>query len=117
MLTTRDLSRPIMFHVCRDRTLTYRQLGEPVFNDVALPVFSVDTIEEAEELQVMVCECVRDAYHPSMPNKPWYKIYMGTYLVDLEVEDLERVTDKLKGAYKMIKENKERNEKDSDNGC
>ncbi len=111
MLITSDLARPIMFHCCRDRTLTYRQPGDPVFNDVVLPVFSVDTIEEAEELQILVCECVPDE-HPSMPNKPWYKIYMGLgvfgYPDDLDLDHLEQVTEDLRKAYKMIKKNKER---------
>ena len=103
-----DLSRPILFHCCRDRTLTYRQPGEPVFNDIALPVFSVDTIEEAEELQILVCERVH-VNHPAMPNKPWYKIYMGLgefgYPFDLELDHLEQVTEDLRKVYKMIKKN------------
>ena len=114
-----DLSRPIMFHCCRDRTLTYRKKGEAVFNVVALPVFSVDTIEEAEELQVMVCQRAYGS-HPLMPNEPWYKIHISLgefiYLADLDLDDLENVTDKLREGYQMIKENKDRNEKDSDNG-
>lgn len=33
-------SRPVMLHVCKDGTVSYRMPGEPVFNGVALPVFS-----------------------------------------------------------------------------
>lgn len=67
-------TRPIMLHVCKDGTVTYRDKtkGEKVFNGVALPVFSVDTIEEARRIQTRFC---RKQYtrHPHR-NGPedWY---------------------------------------------
>jgi len=94
-----DYSRPIMIHVCKDGTVTYRRPGEAVFNGVALPVFSVNTPEQAEAIQVRFC---RRQYgeHPQMPGEIWYRL---SHLGDgsdpasrpsgmLDFEDLEGVT-------------------------
>lgn len=90
--TTDDLrdayKRRYMIHVCKDGTVTYRdtEAGEKVFNGRALPVFSVDTIEDAKSIQVRFCR-LQYGSHPLMPGKPWYKLneFSG------EVEDLDRV--------------------------
>lgn len=86
-----DFSRPVMIHVCKDGTISYRTKAEPVFNGVAMPVFSVDTIEQALDAQVMFG---RKQYvdHPQLPGRPWYKWtgFPGT------VEALDKVTDRLR---------------------
>ena len=66
-------NRPIVIHICKDGTISYRTRKEKVFNSVALPVFTVDTVEQAEAIQIRFG---RRAYteHPQMPGKPWYKL-------------------------------------------
>jgi hypothetical protein len=98
------LSRRFMIHVCKDGTVTYRDtsLREPVFNGVALPVFSCDTAEQAEALQVfgqfLVIRFCRRGYEPlpQQPGRPWYRLSTlgeGVPLFRaLELEDLEKVT-------------------------
>lgn len=94
-----DYIRPIMIHVCKDGTVTYRRPGEAVFNGVALAVFSVNTPEQAEAIQVRFC---RRQYvdHPQMPGKIWYRLSRlgdGSDPANrpsgmLDFEDLEGVT-------------------------
>ncbi len=80
--------RRYMIHVCKDGTVTYRDAvaREKVFNGRALPVFSVDTIAEAEAIQVRFCK-LQYGSHPLMPGKPWYRLneFSG------ELKDLDRV--------------------------
>ena len=81
--------RPIMLHVCKDGTVTYRdkRKREKVFNGVALPVLSVDTVEEAERIQVRFCRLQYGRHpHPRGPER-WYTLtqFAG------EIEDLDRV--------------------------
>lgn len=82
--------RRYMIHVCADGTVTYRDTvtKEKVFNGVALPVLSVDTIEEAQAIQTRFCK-LQYGSHPLMPGKPWYKVFP----FDGELEDLYRVRD------------------------
>lgn len=90
--TTDDLrdayKRRYMIHVCKDGTVTYRDTvtGEKVFNGRALPVFSVDTPEEAKRIQICFCR-LQYKKHPLMPDRPWFKLneFSG------ELEDLDRV--------------------------
>lgn len=78
-----DLSRDIKIHICRDGTFTYRSDDEPVFNGVAIPVYSVDTKEEAERLQTLMCSRNR-LEHPLLPDQPWmYIAGFGGELEDL----------------------------------
>lgn len=94
-----DLSRPIVIHVCKDRTISYRCRGEAVFNGRALPVFSVETEEQARAIQTRFG---RRQYreHPLMPGKPWFVLSTLGNGVDpalrgdgtLELEDLGAVT-------------------------
>lgn len=94
-----DYMRPIMVHVCRDGTVTFRRRDEPVFNGRALPVFSVNTPEEAEAIQVRFCRAQWKA-HPLMPGKTWYRLsclYDGTDPAHrgdgmIEPEDLDGIT-------------------------
>lgn len=91
-----DFARPIMIHVCKDGTISFRDKSkrEKVFNGVALPVFSVDTVEQAEAVQVRFG---RHQYteHPQMPGKPWYRwTNFGGQL-----EDLDRVSTDIRDFY------------------
>lgn len=81
--------RPIMLHVCKDGTVSYRDASkhEKVFNGAALPVFSVDTVDEAEQIQVRFCRKMYST-HPLMPGKPWYIFNDFTG----DVDDLDFVT-------------------------
>lgn len=82
--------RRYMVHVCKDGTVTYRDTvtKEKVFNDVALPAFSVDTVEEAQAIQTRFCK-LQYGSHPLMPGKPWYKVFPFSG----ELEDLDRIRD------------------------
>ena len=84
---TRHLLRPIMIHICKDGTISYRHPYEPVFNLAALPVFSVSTVQQAKDIQVMF-GVKQYIAHPDMPGQPWYRWtnFSG------EVEALEDVT-------------------------
>lgn len=72
-VTKEDLNRRIVVHICRDGTISYRERGTPVFNGRALPVFTVDTIQQAEAIQVRFG---RRQYveHPQIPGKPWFRL-------------------------------------------
>jgi hypothetical protein len=98
------LARPIMVHVCKDRTLSYRQRGQPSFNGRALPVFSVETEEEAEDLLILVGTRVH-ADHPQLPaGRPWLKLFNGLApgKPSLDVQDLGQAGAILEGAYSLI---------------
>ena len=98
--TSSDFARPIMIHVCKDGTVTFRRRDKPVFNGIALPVFSVETIAEAQALQVHFCRAQWDQ-HPLLPGKIWYRLARlgdGTDPAHrpgglLEFEDLTGVTE------------------------
>lgn len=94
-------NRRFMIHVCKDGTVTYRDksIGEKVFNGRALPVFSVDTAEEAERIQVRFCK-LQYGHHPLMPSRPWYKLFPFSG----ELEDLDRVRNMFAEFYKGMKE-------------
>jgi hypothetical protein len=68
--TPNHLSRRFMIHVCKDGTITYRDTStrEHVFNGIALPVFSVDTVAQAQALQVRFGRLAHEE-HPLMPGK------------------------------------------------
>lgn len=93
------LDRPILIHCCKDGTITYRTRKQKVFNGVALPVFSVDTVEQAKELQVRFC-CLAYGEHPKMPGQSWYKLtdFAGTF------QDLYRVGEMLEAWYCEMEE-------------
>ncbi len=66
-----DFSRPIRIDLCRDGTITYQPQGRPSFNGAALPVFSVNTEEQAKALQIRFGQ-LQYTSHPKMPGKPWF---------------------------------------------
>jgi hypothetical protein len=94
MLGKDYFSRPILIHICKDGTISYRTRTQPVFNGRALAVFSVDTEQQAEDVQVLFG---RKQYeeHPEIPGKAWYRWndFRG------EVDDLERVGDMIRSMY------------------
>jgi hypothetical protein len=67
-----ELNHPIIIFVCKDGTVTYERLGKPAFNRVALPVHSVDTVEEAETIQVALCR--RQHINHPKTGKAWYTL-------------------------------------------
>jgi len=100
VVTRDDFQHRFMIHVCKDGTVTYRDAHkrERIFNDVALPVLSVDTEQQAKDIQVYFC---RRQYgeHPLMPDKPWYRLSVLSDGSDpalrkdglLEIDDLEGI--------------------------
>src|SRR3954462_15170001 len=99
-MTKTMLDKPVLIHCCKDRTLTYRTRDEPIFNDVALPVYSVDSKEEAERL-INTVGVLQYEEHPLLPGRPWRKIDID-FKRHLEIEDLSAVTEKLDRVYKAI---------------
>jgi len=102
-------SRTVLIHICKDKTLSYRTRRELIFNGVALPVFSVDTAEEAEALFVLVGR-VQHMEHPLLPGKIWYKMTLDGQLDFkryLDLEDLPAVTAKLQSRYALLKRSSE----------
>lgn len=89
-----DFSRPVYIHICRDGTISYRRRGEKVFNGVALPVFTVDNVEQAEAAQTRFGRLQYIA-HPLLPGKPWYRWtdFSG------DVDDLDKVSDAIRAYY------------------
>ena len=95
-----DFARPILIHVCKDGTVTFRRRNEPVFNGIALPVYSVETIEDARAIQAHFCRAQWHE-HPLMPGRIWYRLARlgdGTDLAHrpgglLKLEDLVGVTE------------------------
>lgn len=93
------LDKDILIHVCQDRTITYRTKDEPVFNGVALPVWSVDTKARAEAIITLLC--VRNhEEHPLLPGQNWYSIPMENQY--LQYSDLAKVTQKFKDADEWL---------------
>lgn len=93
-----DFRRPVMIHICKeDGTISYRRKGKPVFNGVALPVFSVDTEEQAEAIQIRFGR-LQYVEHPAMPGRPWYRWTD----FDGKLESLDRVTETLRHFYTAL---------------
>ena len=95
-----DLNRAVTIHICKDGTVTYRMKGQKAFNGIAFPVFSVDTEQQAKDLQTRFCR-LSTFHHPKMkPQEKWYKLSNlpdGTDLAlrpeaVLELEDLKGIT-------------------------
>lgn len=89
----RDFSRPITIHICKDGTISYRAKHEPIFNGVALPVFTVNTVQQAQDIQVMYGR-KQWTDHPDMaPGQSWYRWtdFSG------DVDALDGITETLRG--------------------
>jgi hypothetical protein len=96
------LGKKVLIHICKDRTLTYRTRDEPIFNGVALPIYSVDSKEEAEGLILMTCKA-QYKEHPLLPGQTWYKLFPGFEYEPIQLEDLPRLSDHLAKAYEFRK--------------
>jgi len=99
-----NLSKAWIIRCCRDRTLTITKRGEPAFNGVALPIYSVDTEQEARDLVVCTCR-VQYQEHPDLPDQPWRKITLDGQLdfkPYLDPEDLDAVHAKLDRVFKLL---------------
>jgi hypothetical protein len=100
-----DLDRHVLIHICKDKTLSYRTRKQPIFNKVAIPVFSVNSNKEARSLLMLVG---RQQYteHPLMPGQPWFKMTLPgslDYQEHLELSDLEEVAVRLRERYALIR--------------
>lgn len=89
-----DIGRPVVIHLCKDGTISYRRKHEPVFNGVALPVFTVDNEEQAQAVQIRFGR-LQWHEHPQMPGKAWYRWtdFSGN------ADDLDAISDKLRAFY------------------
>ena len=99
-----ELSRSIFIDCCKDRTLTYRHRSKKTFNNIAIPVFSVDDEETAQKLIRMVGR-LQYQEHPKLPNQGWFKVTLDGELdfkAFLDIEDLEAVTYKLAKVFSLI---------------
>lgn len=95
---TMNLSRPILIHVCKDGTISYRTRKQKVFNGRALPICSVETEKDAQSLQIRFGSR-QWTEHPQMRGKIWYRLSVlpdgmplclrGNSL--LEIEDLDGI--------------------------
>ena len=97
------LEKKILIHVCKDRTLSYRNRLQPIFNGVAIPIYSVDSVDEARSLIRLVSKAQYEE-HPLIPGDTWYKIDMGIGVVYLD-EDLHQLGDvqrKLHEGYQLM---------------
>lgn len=94
-----DMNRPVKIHVCKDGTITYRRAGKPVFNNRALPFFSVNTEEEAQTLQVLLCSSQYEE-HPDLPGQTWYRHWQ----FGGELEDIQALTETFNNAYEKIRD-------------
>lgn len=92
-----QMKRPILMFVCKDGTLTYGPRGKKPFNGVALPVFSVDTMLEANYLQVTLCRR-QYAKHPLLPSQPWYVLTR----FDGNVESLDGVAQEMASVMERL---------------
>lgn len=97
------LKKAVLIHVCKDKTLSYRTRNQKVFNGVALPVYSVNSQHEAEQL-ILTVGSKQYAEHPQIPRRPWYKLSTGQFIFKryLELDDLDEVTKVLDERYKML---------------
>lgn len=103
-MTDRNFDRPIMIHVCKDGTVSYRdkRTKTKVFNGRALPVFSVDTVEEAKLIQVRFCRLQYGRHPQAKPNTGTDNWYILTQFSG-ELEDLDRIAAEFAAFYATLK--------------
>jgi|ERR1041385_4964685 hypothetical protein len=63
-------NRPILMDISKDGTITFRSRKAASYLG-AIPVFSVDTEEEARRLLTYLCT-EQDRDHPGLPGMRWY---------------------------------------------
>lgn len=104
-INTDYLKYPWVLCCCRDRTITVREWGKMSFNNVAIPVYSVPTFEEAQDLQILCCELVPHQHPRMKPGQPWYKLTAMNirekfnFKLYLDPEDIKDVSDFLHRRY------------------
>lgn len=104
-LNREHFKRPVFIHVCKDKTLSYRRAGQPIFNGAALPAFTVEDEAEAQALLVLVGRAQYEE-HPLLPRKTWYKITLDgdlDFKRYLDLEDMDAVSAKLAERYALMK--------------
>lgn len=88
-LTVPNFDRAVLIDVCKDGTISYRTRAkrEGRLNNAALPVFSVNTVEEAMRLQVHF-GAKQYTSHPEQPTRDWFvwPAFSGT------IEQLDELT-------------------------
>lgn len=88
-----DLGRAVLIDICKDGSVSFRRRNsnDRRLNDAALPVFSVDTVEQARDLQVLFCTRQHEP-HP-FDGRAWYVLpYFSGNISDLaEVADMFRL--------------------------
>jgi hypothetical protein len=103
------LQAPVLIDVCKDGTISYRlkhgKRGR--LNDAALPFYSVESEEEAAELQVALCK-LQYTSHPERPGEAWYRfINHHTWVWSGMVGDIERLTALFDEVYWSIRDRKD----------
>ena len=66
------LDRKILIDICKDGTISYRERGGYRLNNAALPVFSVDTVEDAKRLQARFCTLQYDRHPDPKGPEQWF---------------------------------------------
>ncbi len=90
--------RPIMMDISKDGTITYRPRAATVFGN-AIPIFSVDTEEEARRMLTYLCtEQTRE--HPMLPGMRWYRFDEFTG----NPADIADVVEQFASAYHRLKQ-------------
>jgi hypothetical protein len=94
------LSRAVRIYCCKDGTITY---GDRSFNGIALPIFSVDNMAQAEQLQIAFCRKQYKA-HPQIPGADWFRVNEAQ--PSLEIEQLDGIADRFDEFYRKHLEGK-----------
>jgi len=90
--TTGDLDRPVIIYIYKGGAIDFKHKHDNAKNlDGALPIFSVDSEADAEQLQTSFCKLSRD------DNKTMVLPFSGKY------EHMEKVTDMLRACYALRK--------------
>jgi hypothetical protein len=96
MLDKRNvLDRDIIIFISKDGTITSAVRGI-VPLERAMPVYSVNNVEEVRRLQIYLCQQQEDS-HPLLPGQPWF-----VYPWDGDVTDIDSVTDEIDAAYNLL---------------
>lgn len=98
-----QLDRAVLVDVCKDGTISYRERvkKEKRLNNAALPVYSVDTVEEARALQVHF-GAKQYTEHPRQPGREWFVLpgFAG------EIDALDNVSRCFDDFYRRVVEPK-----------
>jgi hypothetical protein len=101
--------RPVIVHIGKDGTISYLNratMKQPTLVEALMPVYSVETEEQAKSLQVIFGKLqYRD--NTREPGKPWYILHLlpdGTLLMNreppyLQISDLPGITKKMHDWY------------------